>query len=113
MTLSEIRRAIDALKRKFATQNSPWVIKTDEKSAAIAEAVVTNGLGSRPDGGADPVNRTTSSSASSRPAALPPHLRDTTGNAGSHRRTAYLNNGPTPGRRPRTLRHGRQPAPLD
>ena len=60
MTLSEIRRAIDALKRKFATELA--IIKTRR----IAEAVSNDW---DPD---QPPNRTTSSSASSKPAAAFP-----------------------------------------
>ena len=61
MTLSEIRRAIDALKRKFATE------LTIIKLRRIAQAVSNDW---NPDEPAR--NRTTSSSASPKPAAASP-----------------------------------------
>ena len=92
MTLSEIRRAIDALKRKFATE------LTIIKARRIAEAVSN-------DWDPDSTTRTVRRHPALRQSRLPPHhLRQPRPLPQQH---------PTPGRRPRTLRHGRQSASLD
>ena len=92
MTLSEIRRAIDALKRKFATELT--IIKTRR----IAETVSNDWDPDQPPEPHDVIQRFVKAGC------CLPHLRQPQPLPQQH---------PTPGRRPRTLRHGRQPAPLD
>ena len=92
MTLSEIRRAIDALKRRFATELA--IIKTRR----IAQAVSNDWDPDQPPEPHDVIQRFVKAGC----------LHTTFANL-----SPLPQQYPTPGRRSRPCRHGRQPAPLD